>query len=169
MIGAWGSPSGTLSEIDLDSGCNLVAYYNGSDCNPNTADDDYSIEEYPVILDNNHWDLNVEAHRVNMTGHHGHESRNLSSRYPMIGRLETSDVATSNRLVQNQNPNFEVVLLQTLMESIRFMVKDGSPLAPLVQQGDEIIGRIGAVALVATHAEQSTGNATSKRRDSTRV
>jgi hypothetical protein len=49
------------------------------------------------------------------------------------------------------------------------MVKDGSPLAPLVQQGDEIIGRIGAVALVATHAEQSTGNATSKRRDSTRV
>jgi hypothetical protein len=65
-------------------------------------------------------------------------SRNSSSGYLTIGISETSDAQTpSARLVQNLNPGFNVVRVQTIMESIQRMAPDGSPLALLAQQGAE--------------------------------
>jgi hypothetical protein len=49
----------------------------------------------------------------------GDRSSNNSSRYPTIGRSETSDARTpSGGLDQNLNPNFNVVQVQTIMETI---------------------------------------------------
>jgi hypothetical protein len=52
-------------------------------------------------------------------------------------------------LVWNLNPDFNVVPVQAIMESIQRMAPDGSPLAVLAQQGDE------AANLVVT--EKSAG------------
>jgi hypothetical protein len=52
-------------------------------------------------------------------------------------------------LVRSLNPNFNVVQIQAVMETIQRMVPDAPPLAVLVQQGTE------AANLVI--AEKSTG------------
>jgi hypothetical protein len=65
-------------------------------------------------------------------------SRNSSSRFFTIGRSETSDAQTpSAGLVQNLNPYFNVVRLQTILESIQRIAPEGSPLMTLAQQGAE--------------------------------
>jgi hypothetical protein len=65
-------------------------------------------------------------------------SCNSSSKYPTIGRSKVSDVRTPNAgLVQNQNPDFNVVRLQTILESIQRMASEDSPLIALAQQGAE--------------------------------
>jgi hypothetical protein len=64
--------------------------------------------------------------------------RNSSSGYPIIGRSEISDAQTpSAGLVRNLNPDFNVVRVQAIMETIQRMAPDGSPLALLAQQGAE--------------------------------
>jgi hypothetical protein len=61
-----------------------------------------------------------------------------SSGYPTIGKSEASDVRTpSTGLIQNLNPDFNVVRVQAIMEIIQRMAPDGSPLALLAQQGAE--------------------------------
>jgi hypothetical protein len=40
-------------------------------------------------------------------------------------------------MVQNLNPDFNVVRVQAIMETIQRMTPDGSPLALLAQQGAE--------------------------------
>jgi hypothetical protein len=78
-------------------------------------------------------------------------SHNSSSRYPTIRGSEVFDARTpSNRIVWNMNPDFNVVRLQTIMESIQRMVPHDSPLVALAQQGDEAVGQI-------VVAEPSTG------------
>jgi hypothetical protein len=73
-----------------------------------------------------------------------------SSGHPTIGRSEASDARTpSTGLIRNLNPDFNVVRVQAIMETIQRMAPDGSPLALLAQQGAE------AVNLVV--AEKSTG------------
>jgi hypothetical protein len=73
-----------------------------------------------------------------------------SSGYPTIGRSEASDARTpSTGLIRNLNPDFNVVRVQAIMETIQRMANDGSPLALLAQQGAE------AANLVV--AEKSTG------------
>jgi hypothetical protein len=68
----------------------------------------------------------------------GAPSHNSSSRYPTIGRSEASDARTSNDgMIQNLNLDFNVVWLQTIMESIQRMTPEGSPLVALAQQGAE--------------------------------
>jgi hypothetical protein len=68
----------------------------------------------------------------------GDRTRNSSSGYPTIGRSEATDVQTpSAGLVQNLNPDFNVVRVQAIMETIQRMTPDGSPLALLAQQGAE--------------------------------
>jgi hypothetical protein len=62
-----------------------------------------------------------------------------SSGYPTIGRSEASDARTpSSGLIQNLNPDFNVVRVQAIMETIQWMAPDGSPLALLAQQGAEV-------------------------------
>jgi hypothetical protein len=79
-------------------------------------------------------------------------SQNSSSKYPTIRGSEASDAQTpSNILVQNLNPEFNVVRLQTIMESIQHMAPEGSPLVALAHQGAETVGQVIAV-------EQSVGN-----------
>jgi hypothetical protein len=54
-----------------------------------------------------------------------------------------SDAQTpSVGLVQNLNPNFNTVRVQTIMETIQCMAPDGSPLALLTQQGAEAVNLI---------------------------
>jgi hypothetical protein len=78
-------------------------------------------------------------------------SHNNSSRYPTIGRSKASDAQTPNaRLVQNMNPDFNTVQLQTILESIQRMAPEGPPLIALDQQGTE------AENLMV--AERSAGN-----------
>jgi hypothetical protein len=74
------------------------------------------------------------------------DSQNSSSRYPTI-RSKGSDARTPNsRVILNLNPDFNVVRLQTIMESIQWMVPHDSPLVALAQQGVEAAGNIVAVA-----------------------
>jgi hypothetical protein len=66
------------------------------------------------------------------------QPRHSSSGYPTIGRSETSDTRTpSTGLIQNLNPDFNVVCVQAIMETIQWMTPDDSPLALLAQQGAE--------------------------------
>jgi hypothetical protein len=68
----------------------------------------------------------------------GDWSRNSSSGYPTIGISETSDAQTpSGDLIQNLNPDFNVIRVQAVMETIQCMPSDSSPLALLAQQGAE--------------------------------
>jgi hypothetical protein len=72
-------------------------------------------------------------------------ARNSSSGYPTIRRSEMTDTQTPNTgLVQNLNPNFNVVRVQAIMETIQRMAPDGSPLALLAQQGVEAANLVGA-------------------------
>jgi hypothetical protein len=61
---------------------------------------------------------------------------NSSSKYPTIGRSKASDARTPNDgMIQNLNLDFNVMRLQTIMESIQRMAHEGSPLIALAQQG----------------------------------
>jgi hypothetical protein len=56
-----------------------------------------------------------------------------------------TDTQTPNTgLVQNLNPNINVVRVQAIMETIQPMAPDGSPLALLAQQGVEAVNLVGA-------------------------
>jgi hypothetical protein len=66
------------------------------------------------------------------------QPRHSSNGYPTIGRSEASDARTpSTGLIRNLNPDFNVVRVQAIMETIQRMAPDGSPLALLAQQGAE--------------------------------
>jgi hypothetical protein len=41
-------------------------------------------------------------------------------------------------MIQNLNPDFNTIQLQTIMESIQRLTPEGSPLIVLVQQGAEV-------------------------------
>jgi hypothetical protein len=57
------------------------------------------------------------------------QPRHSSSGYPTIGRSEASDAWTpSTGLIRNLNPDFNVVRVQAIMETIQRMALDGSPL-----------------------------------------
>jgi hypothetical protein len=79
-------------------------------------------------------------------------SRKSSSRNPTIRGSEASDLWTpSNRVIQNLNPEFNVVRLQTIIVSIQCIVPQFSPLVTLALDGVEAVSQI-----VAT--EPSAGN-----------
>jgi hypothetical protein len=74
-------------------------------------------------------------------------SQNGSSKYLTIGGSEASDAQTpSNNAIQNLNPDFDAVRLQTIMESIQQTVPHDSPLIALAEQGVEGAGNIIAAA-----------------------
>jgi hypothetical protein len=97
-----------------------------------------STEDYPKIGGSVCWNPIVESRRINMVTLEGVQSQNSSSRYPTIRGSEASDAWTpSYRLVQNLNPDFNVMWLQTIMEPIQRMVPKGSLLISLALQGAE--------------------------------
>jgi hypothetical protein len=120
-----------------------------------------SIEGYPEIGGSVYWNPATEACCINMVGPGRVACRNSSSRYPTIRVSETSDARTpSNRVVRNLNPDFNIIWLQTIMESIQRLVPQDSPLVALIQQGVETMGQIVATQLSMgnQHSEPSIGN-----------
>jgi hypothetical protein len=58
--------------------------------------------------------------------------QNSSSKHPTISGSEASDAWTPiNNIVRNLNPDFNIVRLQTILESIQRMVPPDSPLITL--------------------------------------
>jgi hypothetical protein len=93
-----------------------------------------SSDDYPEIRANACWEPAEGGRLICMVGLNSDQSHNSSSRYPTIKRSEASDARTpSDDLVQNMNPDFNVVRVQTSMH----MAPNGSPLAVLAQQGAE--------------------------------
>jgi hypothetical protein len=73
-----------------------------------------------------------------MVAPNGDRSCNSSIGYPTTRRSETSDAQTpSTGFDRNLNPDFDVIRVQAIMETIQCMTPDGSPLALLAWQGAE--------------------------------
>jgi hypothetical protein len=114
------------------------------------SSDQGSFENYPEIGINTCESSVSTSRLICMVAPNEDQPRHSSSGYPTIGRSEASDVRTpSTGLVQNLNPDFNVVRVQAIMETIQRMAPDGSPLSLLAQQRAE------AANLVV--AEKSTG------------
>jgi hypothetical protein len=130
-----------------------------------------SIEHYPGIEGSDYRNLAIEAHCISMVGSARADSRNSSSKYPTIRGYEVFDAQTpSNKVVWNLNPDFNIVRIRTIMESIQWMVLQDSPLVALAQQGAKVAGHIiAAKRLVANHrGEPSVGDRSVDRAKCTR-
>jgi hypothetical protein len=109
-----------------------------------------SSEDYPEIRVSAYKNSTDDGCLILMVAPDGDRACNSSSGYPTIGRSEASDAQTpSVGLVRNLNPDFNVIRVQVIMETIQRMAHDGSPLALLAQQGAE------ATNIIV--AEKSTG------------
>jgi hypothetical protein len=101
--------------------------------------DQDSSDDYPDIRVNAYGDSTREGCLIFMVAPNRDPSHNSSNRYLTIGRSETSDARTPNdEMIQNLNPDFKVIRLQTIMESIQQMTPECSPLIALAQQGAEV-------------------------------
>jgi hypothetical protein len=93
-----------------------------------------SVDDYPEIGGNPCWNSTKESRLIIMVAPVETPSHNSSSRYPTIGRSEASDAWTPNDgMIKNLNLDFNVVWLQTIMESIQCMAPEDSPLVALAQ------------------------------------
>jgi hypothetical protein len=100
--------------------------------------DSDSSDDYTEIGANVYGEPVKNGHFIYMVAPNGDLSNNTSSRHPTIGRSKATDAQTpSGSLVQNLNLDFNVVRVQTIMETIQRMAHDGSPLAVLPQKGAE--------------------------------
>jgi hypothetical protein len=105
--------------------------------------DQDSSDDYPEIGISARKDSTGEGRLIFMVALNGDPSHNSSSRYPTIGRSEASDVWTPNNgMIQNLNPDINIIRLQTIMESIQRMAPEGSPLIALAQQGAKVVNVI---------------------------
>jgi hypothetical protein len=79
-------------------------------------------------------DFAGEGRLIFMVVPNGDPSHNSSSRYLTIGRSKAFYARTPNAaMIQNLNPDFNAIRLQTIMESIQWMTPKGSPLVALAQ------------------------------------
>jgi hypothetical protein len=102
-----------------------------------------SSDDYPEIGVSACGNSAEDGCLILMVAPNGDRSCNSSSGYPTIGRSEASNVQTpSTGLVQNLNPNFNVIWVQAIMETIQCMAPDGSPLALLAQQGAKTVNLV---------------------------
>jgi hypothetical protein len=105
--------------------------------------DQDSTDDYPEIGGSTCCNFTDEGHPIIVVAPTRAHSHNSSSRYPTIRRSEASDAQTSNDgMIRNLNLNFNVVRLQTIMESIQCMAPEGSPLVALAQQGAEAVNYV---------------------------
>jgi hypothetical protein len=121
-----------------------VGTANSSSSGPSPDRD--STEDYPEIGSSTCWNTAEEGGCIIMLASVGAPSQNSSSRYPIIRGSEASDAWTpSDRLVRNLNQDFNVMRLQTIIESIQCMTLESSPLNALAQQGVEVVNQVIAV------------------------
>jgi hypothetical protein len=85
--------------------------------------DQDSTDDYPKIEGSTCWNSADEGHLIIMVPPAGAPSHNSSSRYPTIGGSEASNARNDS--------NFNVVRLQTIIESIQCMAPKGSPFVSL--------------------------------------
>jgi hypothetical protein len=101
--------------------------------------DQDSSDDYPEIGISDYGDSDVEGRLILMVAPNGNSSHNSSSRHPTIGKSKASDAWTPNdKMIQNLNPDLNVIQLQTIMESTQRMAHEGSPLVALAQQRAEV-------------------------------
>jgi hypothetical protein len=102
-----------------------------------------SSDDYPKIGANACGNSAKDSRLILIVAPNWDWSRNSSSGYPTIRTSKTYDAQTPHAgLVRNLNPDFNVVRVQEIMETIRRMSPDGSPLALLAQQGAEVANLI---------------------------
>jgi hypothetical protein len=90
--------------------------------------DQDSSDNHPEIRISTYRDPTGEGCLIFMVAPTGDPSHNNSSRYLTIGRSEASDARTRNNgMIQNLNLDFNVVQLQTIMDSIQRMAPKGPP------------------------------------------
>jgi hypothetical protein len=95
-----------------------LAGESSSSTSASTPDSDLS-DDYPEIEANACEEPVKHDHFIYMVAPNGDRSSNTSIRYPTIRRSEASDARTpSGGLAQNLNPDFNVVRVQTIMETI---------------------------------------------------
>jgi hypothetical protein len=95
-----------------------------------------SVDDYPDFGGSTYWNCSKEGRLIYMVAPNVDPSRNNTSRHPTIGRSGAFDARTPNAgLVQNLNPDFNVVWFQMILESIQLMAPKGSPIIALAQQG----------------------------------
>jgi hypothetical protein len=125
-----------------------------------TSLDQDSTDNYPKIGGSTYWNSPDEGRLIIMVSPVRAPSQNSFSRYPTIGRSEASDARTPNEeMIWNLNLNFNVVWLQTIMESIQCMASKGSPLVALAKQGAEAANYIiGERSTDNPRGEPSIGN-----------
>jgi hypothetical protein len=88
-----------------------------------------SFDDYPEIGTSVCGEPTKGGHLILMVALNKNRSHNNSSRYPTIGRSEALDAQTpSAGFVQNLNPDFNVMQVQAIMETIQWLAPDGSPL-----------------------------------------
>jgi hypothetical protein len=76
-------------------------------------------DDYPEIRESTCRDSIEEGRLIIMVAPARGPSHNSSSRYPTIGRSETSNAQTPNdEMICNLNSDFNIIRLQTIMESI---------------------------------------------------
>jgi hypothetical protein len=101
--------------------------------------DQDSFNDYPEIGVSARGDSVGEGRLIFMVASNRDPSHNSFNRYPTIMRSEVSDVRTPNDgMIQNLNPDFNAIQLQTIMEFIQRMTPECSPLIALAQQGAEV-------------------------------
>jgi hypothetical protein len=101
------------------------------------------IKDYPEIRGSVYWNPVIESCRISMVVTTSAPSHNSSSRYPSIRGFEVFDARTlSNMIVQNLNSNFNIIRLQTIIESIQRMIPQDSSLLALAQQRAKAVGQI---------------------------
>jgi hypothetical protein len=114
-----------------------LAGASSSSSSTSTPDPD-SSDDYPEIGASAYGEPTKGGRLICMVALNGDQTHNSFSRYPIIGRSETSDARTpSGGLVQNLDLDFNAVRVQAIMETIQCMAPDGSPLDVLAQQGAE--------------------------------
>jgi hypothetical protein len=75
-----------------------------------------------------------------------------------------SDARMSNDgMIQNLNPDFNIIQLQTIMESIQRMAPEGSPLVALAQQGAEVVNVV--IAQRSTNNPQGEPSVSNRSND----
>jgi hypothetical protein len=105
--------------------------------------DQDSADDYLKIRGSTCWDSTEEGRLIIMMAPTGRPSHNISSRYPTIERSEASDVRTPNNgMIWNLNLDFNVMRLQTIMDSIQWMAHEGSPIVALAQQRAEAMNYV---------------------------
>jgi hypothetical protein len=102
--------------------------------------DQDSADDYPEIGGNTSGDSTEEGHLIVMVAPAGGPLHNNSSRYPTIERSEEFNARMPNDgMIWSLNPDFNVIQLQTIKESIQRMAPKGSPHIALAQQGAEAV------------------------------